>query len=123
MGKYVGKYIGKHLDVRLPEDKGVRLVQCSAGWKAASSCFAFNSPGGWCYRSKLRQFAIKRGCMSMAQLSEMFGRSWAHQFREVIAAEVLRFYPTYAHARADGRDCTGIPEHAKNLFFESLTTA
>jgi hypothetical protein len=117
MGKYVGKYIGKHLDVRLPEDKGVRLVQCSAGWKAASSCFAFNSPGGWCYRSKLRQFAIKRGCISMRQLREMFGRSWAHQFREVIAAEVLRFYPTFAHARADGRDCTNIPDDAVNLYF------
>ncbi len=117
MGKYVGKYIGRHLDARLVEDKGVRLVQCSAGWKRASSCFAFNSPGSWCYRAKLRQFAIKRGCISMPQLREMFGRSWAHQFREVIAAEVLRFYPSSAHARADGRDCTGIPEDATNLFF------
>ncbi len=103
VGKYVGKYIGKHLDVRLPADKGVRLVQCSSGWKRASSTFAFNSPGSWCYRAKLRQFAIARGCFSMLQLRIRFGRSWAHSYRDSILAETLQWYPSDAHARADGR--------------------
>lgn len=117
MGKYVGKYIGKHMDARLVMDKGVRLVQCSRGWKRCSSSFAFASPGGWVYRAKLRQFAVKRGCVSFDQLRRRFGRSWAYQFRDLIKAEVLRWYPTSAHARADNRDCTGFPADCTNLFY------
>jgi hypothetical protein len=122
MGKYFGKYIGKHLDVRLPEDKRVRLVQCSQGWKSTSSQFAWNSPGAWCYRQKLRSFAVKRGCGSMADLRRLLGRSWAHSHREIIAAEPLRFYPTCAHARADGRNCNDIPDDSTNIFFDTPPT-
>jgi hypothetical protein len=122
MGKYVGKYIGKHLDVRLFEDKGVRLVQCSQGWKSTSSQFSWNSPGAWCYRQKLRSFAVKRGCGSMADLSRLLGRSWGHTHRDVIALEPLRFYPTCAHARADGRNCKGIPAGATDIWFDSPST-
>jgi hypothetical protein len=119
MGKYVGKYIGKHLDARLIQDKGVRLVQCSAGWKSCSSTFAFNSPGSWVFRQKLRQFAIKRGCTSMLQLKRLLGRSWAHRFRDVINAETLHWYPTFAHARADGHSCSGIPDDSTEIFIET----
>jgi hypothetical protein len=122
MGKYVGKYIGKHLDARLPEDKGVRLAQCSQGWKAASSQFSWNSPGAWCYRQKLRSFAVKRGCGSMADLRRLLGRSWGHTHRDAIALEPLRFYPTCAHARADGRNCNELPEDATDIWFDSRPT-
>ncbi len=102
MGRYVGKYIGKHLDARLEQDKGARLVQCSTGWKVASATFAFNSPGGWVWRSKLRHWAVVRGCYSLEHLRERFGRRWAHRYREEIHGTELHWYPTGAHARADG---------------------
>ncbi len=115
MGRYVGKYIGKHLDMRRADDKGARLVQCSAGWKSASSNFAFNSPGAWLWRSKLRQWAVCRGCYSLPQLRARFGRRWAYRHREEIQAIELSWYPTDAHARADGLD---VPEGATEIFIQ-----
>ncbi len=102
MGSYVGKYIAKHLDVRRPDDKGARLVQCSAGWKVASSTFSFNSPGAWVWRSKLRYWAVTRGCYSLEHVRSRFGRRWAHRYRDDIHGMELSWYPTGAHARADG---------------------
>ena len=119
MGKYVGKYIGKHLDARLVCDRGARLVQCSRGWKRASSSFAWVSPGSWLYRQKLRQWAFKRGCVNLGQVRESFGRHWAFHHREVILAEPLRWYPSIAYALADGRDCTGLPWDATDLRFST----
>ncbi len=115
MGSYMGKYIGKHFDARLLQDKGIRLAQCSAGWKSASSTFAFNSPGSWVWRSKLRVWAVSRGCYSLQNIREQFGRRWAYRHREEINDIALSWYPTGAHARADGHhfplDATNVQIH------------
>ena len=49
LARYVSKYISKHINSRLPEDKGYRLVRTSMDkksvWKVANSNFAFLSKG------------------------------------------------------------------------------
>jgi hypothetical protein len=112
IGRYVGKYIAKHIGARQEADKGVRLVDYSLGWKQVSTRLAWNSPGSWCWRSKLRQWAVKQGCFSLSQLRSLKGPRWAFYNSTAISAEQLSWYPTGRQARADGHnvpeDCTDI---------------
>ncbi len=117
IASYVGKYIGKHLEQRQRGDKGVRLVEYSRGWKQASVRFAWVSPGAWLWRAKVKAFAEADGAATSGHLQRRFGKHWAFTFREVIMAIPLEFYPTLAHARADGRgaDLHGVPEDATSI--------
>ncbi|HFC8523341.1 TPA: phasyl DNA replicon protein arp, partial [Neisseria subflava] len=60
LARYVSKYISKHINSRLPEDKGYRLVRTSMDkksvWKVANSNFAFVSNGSKEWRRKLKKW-------------------------------------------------------------------
>lgn len=60
LARYVSKYISKHINSRLPEDKGYRLVRTSMDkksvWKVANSNFAFVSKGSKEWRRKLKKW-------------------------------------------------------------------
>lgn len=60
LSRYVSKYIAKHINSRLPEDKGYRLVRTSidkkAVWKMANSNFSFLSKGSKEWRRKLKKW-------------------------------------------------------------------
>ncbi|WP_308033206.1 rolling circle replication-associated protein [Neisseria cinerea] len=63
LARYVSKYISKHINSRLPEDKGYRLVRTSMDkkfmWKVANSNFAFVSRGSKEWRRKLKKWIEK----------------------------------------------------------------
>lgn len=89
IARYVGKYIGKHLEQRVDEDKGARLVRYSRGARAASTRFSWNTPGAKQWRFKVRQFAylmarLNGCCPTMAGLAESLGPRWAYNWREFI---------------------------------------
>lgn len=92
IANYVGKYIGKHMESRLDEDKGARLVEYSRGAKSAkiaNTRFMFLSDGSREWRKKCEKFAFimmrARGCIpTMEGLSKELGPHWAYQWREFI---------------------------------------
>lgn len=91
IARYVGKYIGKHLDQRIPEDKGARLVRYSRAARTANTRFSWNTPGAKLWRSKVRQFAylmarLNGCCPTMSGLADALGPRWAYNWREFIMA-------------------------------------
>lgn len=60
LARYVAKYIAKHIDSRLPEDKGFRLIRTTIDkkhlWKMANSNFSFVSAGSRKWREQLRKW-------------------------------------------------------------------
>lgn len=92
IANYVGKYIGKHVEARLDEDKGVRLVEYSRGAKnakIANTRFMFLSDGSREWRQKCEKFALlmmkTRGCLpTMEGLSKELGSNWAYKWRDFI---------------------------------------
>ena len=93
MAKYVGKYISKHVEVRLPEDKGVRLVRYSKGARAGTTRFMFNSEGSAEWRRKVATFAeiVKtrnpdEEISSLSDLTRVLGKRWAYHHRDYILA-------------------------------------
>jgi hypothetical protein len=101
---YVGGYIAASLGHRKPEHKGARFVRYSQQFRRSvtSQQFSWASPAGWVWRSKVRMWAIKRGCFSLGNIRSQFGRRWAYRHREEIHNIVLSVYPSFAHARVDG---------------------
>ena len=93
MAKYVGKYISKHVEVRLPEDKGVRLVRYSKGARAGTTRFMFNTEGSTEWRRKVATFAeiVKtrhpdEEISSLSDLTRVLGKRWAYHHRDYILA-------------------------------------
>lgn len=91
IGRYVGKYIGKHMQSRLAEDKGVRLVEYSRSARMANTNFAWVTPGAKSWRAKLgvfiRTHAKHHGYPpTMKSMQAIHGRHWAYKWRETIAA-------------------------------------
>lgn len=92
ISRYVGKYIGKHMESRLDEDKGARLVEYSRGarsTKIANTRFMFLSDGSREWRKKCEKFAFvmmqTRGCSpTMEGLSKELGSNWAYTWRDFI---------------------------------------
>lgn len=112
LAKYVGKYISKHVAARLPEDKGIRLVQCSQDkahkWKLANSNFAFVSFGAMNWRKKLQAYVESNQdywsrlldvlgyphlTLNHSNYSEllciMLGRNWGYKCREIILEQPI----------------------------------
>ncbi|MCF7521957.1 phasyl DNA replicon protein arp [Neisseria sp. ZJ106] len=62
LAKYVSKYIKKHINSRLPEDKGYRLIRTTIDkqslWKIANSNFSFVSAGSRLWREQLQKWII-----------------------------------------------------------------
>jgi hypothetical protein len=50
VAKYIGKYVAKHLEQRLPEDKGARLVRYSKQARRAGTRFSWVSHGAALWR-------------------------------------------------------------------------
>ena len=93
MAKYVGKYISKHVEVRLSEDKGVRLVRYSKGVRVGTTRFMFNSEGSAEWRRKVATFAeiVKtrnpdEEISSLSDLTRVLGKRWAYRHRDYILA-------------------------------------
>ena len=93
MAKYVGKYISKHVEARLPEDKGVRLVRYSKGARSGTTRFMFNSDGSTEWRRKVATFAeiVKarhpdEDISSLSDLTRVLGKRWAYHHRDYILA-------------------------------------
>jgi hypothetical protein len=102
IAKYVGKYVAKHIDQRLPEDKGARLVRYTASARQVGTRFAWAGVRPWLWRQKLARFAADHGCRDLDDMRGKFGRRWAYRLSEHIAAVTLEEYPTGVHAEADG---------------------
>jgi hypothetical protein len=104
---YVGGYIAASLGNRKPEHKGARFVRYSRHFRRAvtSQQFAWASPSGWVWRSKVRIWAVRRGCFSLGDIRRQFGRRWAWRYKEEIREVVLSWYPTGQHACVDGHSC------------------
>ena len=92
MARYVGKYIAKHVDSRLPEDKGARLVRYSRGARVGTTRFMFRSDGSAEWRRKVAVFAAilseKTGkeITCLADISAVAGKRWAYHYRDFIAS-------------------------------------
>lgn len=91
MAKYVGKYIAKHVNVRLQEDKGVRLVRYSRGARVGTTRFMFQSPGAAEWRQKVAVFAEivqsfhpEQKVNDLEDLARVLGSRWAYWNREYI---------------------------------------
>jgi hypothetical protein len=89
IGCYVGKYIGKHIHKRELRDRRIRLVSYTGG-KAASTRFAWVSPGATQWRKKLAAFVTMlhdAGAITRPTAEAMaarFGPRWAHYWRDQI---------------------------------------
>lgn len=92
MARYVGKYIAKHVDSRLPEDKGVRLVRYSRGARVGTTRFMFRSDGSAEWRRKVAVFAAilsertGKEITCLADISAVAGKRWAYHHRDFIAS-------------------------------------
>ena len=91
MAKYVGKYVSKHVQARLPEDKGVRLVRYSKGARAGTTRFMFNTAGAAEWRRKVATFAeiVKshhpdEQISNLSDLTRVLGKRWAYYHRDYI---------------------------------------
>jgi hypothetical protein len=89
IGRYVGKYISKHLDSRIPDDKGARLVSYSKNMRVMNTKFSWVTEGSQIWRSKVCAFAHfvadRRGCPpTFESLRKELGPKWAYNHREFI---------------------------------------
>lgn len=108
LARYVVKYIAKHINSRLPEDKGQRLIRTTTNkktlWKIANSNFSFVSKGSRLWRDQLKkwvsciepylkqyaEFEYGRKIKPITEenysqiLCNLLGSKWAFKNREVI---------------------------------------
>jgi hypothetical protein len=89
IGRYVGKYISKHLDSRIPDDKGARLVSYSKNMRVMNTKFSWVTEGSQQWRAKVCAFAHfvsdRRGCPpTFESLRQELGPKWAYNHREFI---------------------------------------
>jgi hypothetical protein len=103
VGFYLGGYLSKSLEHKPLQAKGTRAVNYSQGCvRAVKGHFSWANESGWLYRAKVRTWARKHGCESMEQVKGVFGSQWAYVHRDAIRSTRLEYYPTFAHAAADG---------------------
>jgi hypothetical protein len=89
IGRYVGKYISKHLDSRIPDDKGARLVSYSKNMRVMNTKFSWVTEGSMQWRAKVCAFAHfvgdRRGCPpTFESLRKELGPKWAYNHRDFI---------------------------------------
>jgi hypothetical protein len=90
IGRYVGKYISKHLESRICDDKGARLVSYSKNLRTMNTKFSWVTEGSKQWRAKVRTFAHfvadREGCdPTFAGLRQALGSKWAYNHREFIS--------------------------------------
>jgi len=87
VGRYLGGYISKHVNGRLLEDKGARLVRYvgyKPGERKASSQFNFATERTWLRRQKVGAFVHRFGLVGMESLRMIVGPKWAYVLEEEI---------------------------------------
>jgi hypothetical protein len=89
IGRYVGKYISKHLDSRIPDDKGARLVSYSKNMRVMNTKFSWVTEGSKQWRLKVKAFCYfvsdRTGCEpNFDGLREELGPKWAYNHRDFI---------------------------------------
>lgn len=90
ISNYVAKYISKHLEARLPEDKGVKLVRMTQGVRAGNTRFQWNSKGAAEWRKKVSIYVT--GCLYERTgrviigdgYEHILGMEWVHRARDRI---------------------------------------
>jgi hypothetical protein len=89
IGRYVGKYISKHLDSRIPDDKGARLVSYSKNIRVMNTKFSWVTEGSKQWRLKVKAFCYyvsdRTGCEpNFDGLRAELGSKWAYNHRDFI---------------------------------------
>jgi hypothetical protein len=89
IGRYVGKYISKHLDSRIPDDKGARLVSYSKNMRVMNTKFSWVTEGSKQWRLKVKAFchfvSDRTGCEpNFDGLRAELGPKWAYNHRDFI---------------------------------------
>lgn len=120
VGRYVAKYVAKHVGTRRPEDRRVRLFGASSKARTCTVNFAWNSPGGWVWRQKLRLFCQDRGMSTVSHLWLKFGPNWAYWLRrDIERMAILRrvAFPSRAElAAVDQLLADELPETAVEIY-------
>jgi len=117
IGFYLGGYLSKSLANKPADAKGTRAVNYSKEVpREVKGAFSWANESGWLWRAKLKEWASKHGCESLDDLRAMFGPTWAYHHVEAIQEVQLSYYPTAAHAVADGR--TDIPPDAVEIVIQ-----
>lgn len=89
IGRYIGKYISKHLDTRIADDKGARLVSYSKNMRTMNTKFSWVTEGSKQWRLKVKAFCYfvsdDTGCPPTFEgLRAVLGPKWAYNHREFI---------------------------------------
>lgn len=89
IGRYVGKYISKHLDERIADDKGARLVSYSKNMRVMNTKFSWVTDNSKLWRAKVKAFcyfvAEDKGCEpTFDGLKSVLGSKWAYNHRKFI---------------------------------------
>lgn len=83
IAKYVGKYIAKHLDARIPEDKGARLVRYTLSARQVTANFAWVSPLAKEWRTKTGELGAALDAKDTAEIAKKLGtKRWAYYMRD-----------------------------------------
>lgn len=85
ISRYVGKYVSKHLENRIAEDKGARLINYSQGFLRDSPKFQWKTENSYLWRQKVRYFAAIHGCDDLYQLTDKLGSNWAFRYLDDIS--------------------------------------
>jgi hypothetical protein len=106
IGFYLGGYLSKSLANKPPDAKGTRAVNYSHKCpQIIPARWSWANESAWLWRAKLRTWATRHGCATMAEVAALFGAKWAYHHREAILATPLSYYPTSEHAHRDGVKC------------------
>ena len=94
IGRYIGKYISKHLDYRIADDKGARLVSYSSAVRTMNTKFSWFTEGSREWRLKVKAFCYfvsdRTGCEPTFEgLRSQLGPKWAYIHREFIDSFVV----------------------------------
>ena len=98
ISRYVGKYVSKHLENRIAEDKGARLINYSQGFLRNSPKFQWKTANSQEWRQKVQFFAAINGCDDLYQLSDKLGSNWAYRYLEDIVKvydSVIEYWGKY----------------------------
>lgn len=91
ISRYVGKYVSKHLQHRIEEDKGARMINYSRGFLRHSPKFQWLTMNSALWRSKVQMFSRLHGCTDLYELREKLGPKWAYNHFDYISGDQIYF--------------------------------
>lgn len=88
ISEYVGKYLEAGLVLRRHSWKGCRRVEfdrrAKDAWLACTRVFAWHSPGGVAWRTRVGEVAAAIGAVDLDAIRKKLGPKWAYRLREAI---------------------------------------